>query len=329
MLRKYALFVGVAALGALVTSCGGDDTGTPAPTPTDTSTATPTPTPTEADVDAAQAQADQSGDSTTARRLIFSDEFSGYSLDPTKWNVVGMDFWVNEEEQAYVNSPDTIQFAQGLEGADGGALVLRPIYRPRVDTNEERDADFLSGRVNTRGNFEFIYGRAEARIRLPDAPGVWPAFWLLADAPWPSEGEIDIMEYVGEAVWTGVALHGPGYSGDMGIADRQYFPEGTDVTDWHVYAAEWTPQGVEFFVDDRLTFRVPKTNVEFFGEWVFDNPQFVVLNFAVGGIYPKKINGIEEPYVGMPQETADRIAAGELAMEVDWVRVYGYNNAGE
>ncbi len=278
--------------------------------------------PTEADVDAAQAQADGSGGEAAARQLIFSDEFSSDNLDPTRWNVVGMDFWVNEEEQAYVNSPDTIQFVQGLEGADGGALVLRPVYRPGQDTNEERSADFLSGRVNTKGNFEFTYGRAEARIRMPDAVGVWPAFWLLADAPWPSEGEIDIMEYVGQADWTGVAVHGPGYSGDMGIVDRQYFAPGTDVTDWHVYAVEWKPDVIEFFVDDRLTFRIPKTNVEFFGEWVFDNPQFVVLNFAVGGIYPKKINGIDEPYTGMPQETADRIAAGELAMEVDWVRVY-------
>lgn len=277
---------------------------------------------TEADVDAAQAQADGSGGEAAARQLIFSDEFSSDRLDPTKWNVVGMDFWVNEEEQAYLDSPDTIQFVQGLEGADGGALVLRPVYRPGQDTNEERDADFISGRVNTKGNFEFTYGRAEARIRMPAARGVWPAFWLLADAEWPSEGEIDIMEYVGEPEWTGVAVHGPGYSGDMGIADRQYFPPGTDVTDWHVYAVEWQPDVIEFFVDNRLTFRIPKTNVEFFGEWVFDNPQFVVLNFAVGGIYPKKINGIDEPYVGMPRETADRIEAGELAMEVDWVRVY-------
>ncbi|MGB3796171.1 MAG: glycoside hydrolase family 16 protein [Alteraurantiacibacter sp.] len=285
-------------------------------------TAEPGP-PTEAEVDAMQAQAVGADGTAAPRQLIFSDEFSGDRLDPTRWNVVGMDFWVNEEEQAYVNSPDTVEFVQGAEGADGGVLVLRPIYRPGEDDNEERDADFLSGRINTKSNFEFTYGRAEARIRMPDAVGVWPAFWLLADAEWPSEGEIDIMEYVGQADWTGVALHGPGYSGDAGIADRQYFPEGTDVTNWHVYAAEWTPEGVEFYVDNRLTFRVPKTNVEFFGDWVFDNPQFVVLNFAVGGIYPYKINGIEEPYKGMPQSTADRIKAGELAMEVDWVRVYG------
>ena len=257
------------------------------------------------------------------RQLIFADEFDYGPLDRSKWTPVGMDFWVNREEQAYVDSPATIAVRGATDGADGGVLVLRPVYRPGHDTNAERSADFLSGRVTTVGKFEFTYGRAEARIRLPDATGVWPAFWLLADAPWPSEGEIDIMEYIGEADWTGVAVHGPGYSGDMGIADRQYFAPGTDVTDWHVYAVEWQPDVIEFFVDDMLTFRIPKTNPEFFGEWVFDNPQHVILNFAVGGIYPHKINGIEEPYLGMPQETADRIAAGEIAMEVDWVRVYG------
>ncbi|MBH5321929.1 glycoside hydrolase family 16 protein [Aurantiacibacter sediminis] len=257
------------------------------------------------------------------RELIFSDEFNSGTLDRTKWTPIGMDFWVNDEEQAYVDSPETIQFAVGVDGADGGVLVLRPIYQPGQDTNTDRNADFLSGRIESLEHFTFTYGRAEARIRMPDARGVWPAFWLLADAPWPSEGEIDIMEYVGESDWTGVAVHGPGYSGDMGIADRQYFTDGSDVTDWHVYAVEWKEDAIEFFVDDVLTFRIPRTNTEFFGEWVFDNPQGVILNFAAGGIYPRKINGIEEPYVGMPQETADRIAAGEIAMEVDWVRVYG------
>lgn len=257
------------------------------------------------------------------RELLFADEFNEGALDRSKWNVIGMDFWVNREEQAYVDSPDTIQFLPEAEGADGGVLVLRPVYRLAQDSNAERNADFLSGRIESKGKFEFTYGRAEARIRMPDATGVWPAFWLLGDGPWPDIGEIDIMEYVGEPDWTGVALHGPGYSGDHGIEDRQYFPAGSNVTDWHTYAAEWTEDEIAFYVDDRQTFRVPRTNAEFFGEWVFDNPKHLILNFAVGGMYPHKINGIEEPYLGMPQATADRIAAGEIAMEVDWVRVWG------
>ena len=264
----------------------------------------------------------QADGNAPARALLFADEFAAGELDRSKWQAIGMEFWVNKEEQAYLDSTDVIEILPAAEGADGGVLVLRPVYRPGQDSNRARKADFQSGRIETAGRFAFTHGRAEARIRMPDAPGVWPAFWMVADAPWPSEGEIDIMEYVGEADWTGVALHGPGYSGDAGIADRQYFRPGTDVTDWHVYAAEWMPDRIEFYVDDVLTFRVPRTNVEFFGDWVFDNPQHLILNFAVGGVYPHKVNGIEQPYLGLPQETADRIAAGDIAMQVDWVRVY-------
>ena len=62
--------------------------------------------------------------------------------------------------------------------------------------------------------------------------------------------------------------------------------------------------------------------VEIYGEWVFDTPKYVIVNFALGGAYPFKTNGIEEPYNGLPAETVERIKAGEIRMEVDWVRVH-------
>ena len=256
------------------------------------------------------------------REILFADEFNGDTLDRSKWNVVGMDFWVNDELQAYVASPDTISIAQDIEGADGGALVLRPVYRPGEDTRTDRKADFLSGRVNTRGKFDFTHGRAEARIRMPDAVGVWPAFWLLGNGQWPETGEIDIMEYVGESDWTGVALHGPGYSEETPIVNKFFFPEGEDAAQWHTYAVEWTKDAVLFEVDGRLTYRATRDMVDFYGEWRFDTPKFAILNFAVGGIYPAKTNGIKEPYYGLPAATAERIKQGEIAMEVDWVRIY-------
>ncbi len=256
------------------------------------------------------------------RELLFADEFNAPDLDRSKWNVVGMDFWVNDELQAYLDSPDTISIAQDIEGADGGALVLRPVYRPGVDSREDRNADFISGRVNTRDKFEFTHGRIEARIKLPDAEGVWPAFWLLGNGQWPQTGEIDIMEYVGETDWTGVALHGPGYSGETPIVNKYFFSDGQDATDWHTYAVEWTSDAVLFEVDGRLTYRATKEMVGYYGEWRFDTPKFAILNFAVGGIYPAKTNGIKQPYYGLPAETAEQIKQGGVAMEVDWVRVY-------
>jgi beta-glucanase (GH16 family) len=271
--------------------------------------------PAQADDHAATASAE-------ARRLVFADEFNAGTLDRGKWHVVGMDFWVNEEQQAYLDSPDTIQFSSDIEGADGGALVLRPVYRPGVDTRKDRSADFISGRIHSMGKAEFTYGRVEARIKLPEHEGVWPAFWMLGNGRWPDTGEIDIMEYVGEPDWIGVALHGPGYSGETPLVNKYVFSEGTDATDWHTYAIEWTRDAILFEVDGRLIYRVTRPMVEFYGEWRFDTPKHLILNFALGGIYPFKTSGIAKPYKGMPQATVDAIKAGEVAMYVDWVRAY-------
>ena len=256
-------------------------------------------------------------------RLIFADEFNSGSLDRAKWNVVGPDFWVNNEQQAYVDSPETIRFlpAGAVPGAEGGVLVLQPRFSEGFRPSG-RTADFISGRINTRGKFEFTHGRAAARIRMPDAVGVWPAFWMLGNGRWPETGEIDIMEYVGEKDWTGVALHRPGYSGETPLVNKYFFEDGTDVTDWHEYAVEWSDRQIVFEVDGRTIYRATRPMVVHYGKWVFDAAQYVILNFALGGAYPFKTNGTEEPYNGLPAETVERIKAGEITMEVDWVRVH-------
>ena len=253
--------------------------------------------------------------------LVFADEFDGGTLDRTKWNVIGMDFWVNRELQAYVDSPETLSFRDGVDGADGGVLVVKPVWRPGVDTNDDRKADFISGRINSSEKFDFQYGRAEARIRMSDAPGFWPAFWMMGYGDWPGNGEIDIMEYVGEKGWTSSALHGPGYSGDTPINERQTFPQGQDATGWHVYAIDWNADRIVFEVDGRPFYTVTKADVEKYGEWRYDNRKYLILNSAVGGIYPKAVNNVEEPYYGLPPATAEKIKAGEVEMLVDWVRV--------
>ncbi len=257
--------------------------------------------------------------------LMFGEDFNSGQLDRSIWNVIGPEFWVNNEQQAYVDTPETIRFlpAGSVEGADGGVLVLQPNYSKDYRTPGGRTVDFVSGRIESKGKFEFTYGRAAARIRMPDAAGVWPAFWLLGNGSWPNTGEIDIMEYVGEADWTGVALHGDGYSGETPLVDKQFFLPGTDVTQWHEYAVEWTPDQILFKVDGRLTYRATRAMVEHYGKWSFDNPKYLILNFALGGAYPLKTNGIEKPYSGLPASTVEKIKRGEIAMYVDWIRVYG------
>ena len=265
----------------------------------------------------------QAGYDSGERMLVFEDQFADGALDRKKWNVEGMDFWVNDEQQAYLDSPETIRFATVDGAEDGAALILKPVWRPGADTKADRNADFLSGRIDSRGKFDFTYGRAEARIRMPLNRGAWPAFWLLGNGQWPTTGEIDIMEYVGEPEWTAVAIHGPGYSGETPLVKRRTFPAGQDAGGWHTYGVEWTEDAIAFDVDGDVFYTVTRADVEEHGPWRFDTSKHLIVNFALGGVYPGKVNEITEPYYGIPQETVEAVKRGEVQMEVDWVRVWG------
>ena len=260
-------------------------------------------------------------------RTLFFDDFAGSSLDRTKWNVEVRGAAYNDEQQAYVDSAPTVFIAHGgaARGAANGALVIRPIYKPGYVSADGNRHDFVSGHLDSHGRFDFTYGVASARMKLPAGSGFWPAFWLLGGGDWPATGEIDIMENVGEADWTSVALHGPGYFGDTPLFNRLYLPPDDDVTNWHVYTVDWRPDTLLFFVDEHLVYRATRPMVENYGRWSFDNPKYIILNLALGGAYPLKVNGVKLPYPGLPQSTVDRIRRGEGDVLVDWVRVTAYD----
>jgi beta-glucanase (GH16 family) len=255
--------------------------------------------------------------------VIFFDDFSGPALDTAKWNIEKTGMHFNNELQAYVDSSATLSFAGGsaAEGAQNGALVLQPQFAPGFVTKDGQQFNFISSRINTKDKAEFTYGTIAARIKLTDGAGLWPAWWLLGNGNWPETGEVDIMENIGEKDWANAAVHGKGYSGDAGLVNRLYFPENNDATNWHVYAVDWTPDTMVFKYDGVAMFRVTKPMTQFFGEWAFDNPKYLILNFAVGGVYPFKINGIKEPYYGLPASTFEAIKNNKSKMLVDWVRV--------
>jgi beta-glucanase (GH16 family) len=253
----------------------------------------------------------------------FFDDFSGPALDRAAWNVIVTGRTVNNEQQAYVDSDETIRLVTGADaqGASNGALEIRARSRPGFVTPEGRTFDFTSGRIDTRGKMSFTYGTAAARIKLTAAQGLWPAFWALGDGAWPATGEIDIMENVGERDWTNVALHGPGYSGNTPLVSRRPFPASNDITGWHIYSVDWTPDRLAFKVDDDLFYEVTKTAVEQYGRWAYDNPKHLIVNLAIGGQYPRAVNHVDAPYVGLPASTVDQIKADKAVMLVDWVRI--------
>ncbi|HEX9514180.1 MAG TPA: glycoside hydrolase family 16 protein [Puia sp.] len=247
-------------------------------------------------------------------KVVFFDDFSGPSLDRSKWNAEVTGMHVNHELQAYVDSNATIYL-------ENNALVLHPRYAKGYVTKDGQHFDFISGRINTKNKFDFKYGTAEARIRMTDGTGLWPAWWLLGNSEWPATGEIDIMEYVGEQDWASAAVHGPGYSGETPFVNRYYFNKNKGVTQWHIYAVDWTPDSLVFKYDGAPMFRVTRTMTNNYGKWAFDNNKYLILNFALGGAYPAKINGIHQPYYGLASTTLDQIKNNQSKMWVDWVRV--------
>lgn len=261
--------------------------------------------------------------SGAGERVIFFEDFSGDKIDRSKWNVVVTGSTVNNEQQAYVDSVATVYTVHGkdAQGAEKGALVIEALYSPGFTTPEGKKFDFISGRINTRGKVEFTYGSISARIRMPAGTGFWPAFWALGVGKWPDCGEIDIMEYVGEPDWTSVALHGPGYSGETPLVNKVYFAGKSDATDWHIYSVDWTKDAFLFKVDGQLIYRATRPMVENYGAWAFDNPKFIIVNFALGGAYPFKTNGVKEPYNGIPQSTVDLIKSRKARYYVDWIKV--------
>ncbi|MDE3236095.1 MAG: glycoside hydrolase family 16 protein [Bacteroidota bacterium] len=248
------------------------------------------------------------------KKVIFFDDFKENKLDRSKWNVEITGNHFNDELQAYVDSSATLRFEKGM-------MVFQPSFEPGFVTKDGQHFDFISTRLNTRDKFDFKYGTAEARIKISDGAGLWPAWWILGYDNWPATGEIDVMEYVGEKDWVSAAVHGPGYSGETPFVNRLYFDKNNDVAQWHVYAVDWTPDSLVFKYDGKPMFRVTRMMTNNYGKWAFDNKKFLILNFAVGGAYPAKINGVKKPYYGLPASTMDMIKNHKAKMYVDWVRV--------
>jgi beta-glucanase (GH16 family) len=230
----------------------------------------------------------QTAQSAQVGKVVFFDDFSGTEVDRSKWNVIVTGRVVNNEQQAYVDSTETLALVNGAagQGAENGALQITARYRAGFKSPEGRAFDFISGRLDTRDRVEFTYGTASARLKMTAGAGLWPAFWALGAGRWPDTGEIDIMENVGDPTWTNVALHGPGYSGDTPLVMRRAFMPRSDVTAWHVYSVEWTPDSLVFKVDGQTFYTVSKAMVEQHGRWAYDTPEHLIVNLALGGQYP-------------------------------------------
>nr|ABW02992.1 glycoside hydrolase family 16 precursor [Pedobacter sp. 4236] len=224
-------------------------------------------------------------------QLLWSDDFDGNAVNQANWSFeTGAGGWGNNEKQYYQPDNATV--------ADGNLIIT-------AKKQSVGGAPYTSARMITRGKKEYTYGRFEARIKLPQGQGQWPAFWMLGSnigsVGWPKCGEIDIMENVN----TNTQVLGTIHWFDQAYA---YYGGNTNTTpqNYHVYRVDWTPTSITWYVDN-IQFHVANIANSINGTDEFHRPFFLLLNMAVGG--------------NLPGQTIDesRLPA---KMYVDYVKVY-------
>ena len=244
--------------------------------------------------------------------LVWSDEFGGpdgSAPEASKWTYdLGGKGWGNQELECYTNR------LQNAHIQGGNLVITAQKESAPFGCSDSSTSNYTSARLKTQGLFTQAYGRFEARIKNPAGQGMWPAFWMLgnniATVNWPGCGEIDIMENIGKE--PGIvhgSLHGPSKTSRTSDATASFsLPAGQNFADaFHLYAVEWEPGVVRFYVDRNLYATFTQSEWPSGGTWTFDHPFFLLLNVAVGGTWP----GSADNTTQFPQQ-----------MLVDYVRVY-------
>jgi beta-glucanase (GH16 family) len=227
--------------------------------------------------------------------LVWSDEFSDNQLSNSNWQYeigTSNNGWGNNELQYYTASPNNIYL-------DTGYLHIKALHQPY------NGSDYTSSRIKTQGLYDFLYGKIEARMKLPSGKGLWPAFWMLGanitNLGWPACGEIDIMERVN----TELKVHGTYHYDNFGHTYEGDFKY-VDPSEFHLYAVEWDNSEIRWYVDGVEYFST-NIGVGSVSKEEFHAPFFIILNVAVGGDWP-----------GSP----DANTLFPATMLVDYVRVY-------
>ncbi|MDR3244854.1 MAG: glycoside hydrolase family 16 protein [Prevotellaceae bacterium] len=254
-------------------------------------------------------------------RLVWSDEFDYEGQpDSAAWNYE-QGFVRNNELQWY--QPQNATVSGGILTITGKKETLpNPEYEAKSnDWRRNRQfAEYTSACIKTVGKKEFLYGRFEVRARIPTASGAWPAIWTLGKSmPWPSNGEIDIMEYyrikdvphiLANAAWGTDKPNNAKWNTQV-VPFSHFTDNDPDWADkFHVWRMDWDNDAIRLYLDDKLlneTF-LKNTQNGAVGNYAnpFKQPHYILLNLAIGG-----------QHGGAPDNDAF-----PMRYEIDYVRVY-------
>ena len=262
-------------------------------------------------------------------KLLWSDEFNGKkgSLPSSKtWSrEIGGGGWGNSERQYYTDKAANAS----MDGSGKLVITANRIsneYAEQIGDvpgtedilNRWSECQFTSARMKTARNIGFMYGRIEARIKMPQGVGTWPAFWMLGGdlldgVPWPECGEIDIMEFRGDIPDRSTsALHGPTTPPGSGLG-AAFMSYDSLSNGYHTYAIEWKKNSITFIVDGRVTGAYSAADTGSRG-WVYNQKFFLILNLAMGGTYAGEYI---DPTLNQAQ------------LSVDYIRFYSINGVGK
>jgi len=242
-------------------------------------------------------------------KLVWSDEFDA-TIDSKNWTFElgdGTNYglppgWGNSEKQLYTRSGNNALVLQDDEGNSVLAITAR----------KEPSGGFTSAKLTTQNLQSVRFGRVEARIRVPEGKGMWPAFWMLGDnrteIDWPGCGEIDIMEVIGNSETVlHSTVHYTNSQNKRGINGKSFTHTEKLSNEYHIYSLDWTPEMMTFMLDQQVVheIEIEADMKEFLRSF------YLILNIAVGGNWP-----------GNPDETT----VFPQRMYVDWVRVYSNDN---
>nr|WP_315394915.1 family 16 glycosylhydrolase [uncultured Sphingobacterium sp.] len=235
---------------------------------------------------------------------VWADEFNYEGLpDTTKWSYdVGSKYngWGNNEDQYYV--------ASSLKNS----VVGKGVLKIKALKESKGGKPYTSARLVSKDKGDFLYGRFEARAKLPRGRGNWPAIWMLPTASkygnWPNSGEIDILEHVGyDQDVLHISTHTKAYNHNINTQKTATTKVAGVSDDFHLYRVDWTPEYIKGFIDDQEIFSVQNEH-KTLAEWPFDQKFHWLLNLAIGGNWGGK-HGVD-----------DKIFPN--VFEIDYVRVY-------
>ena len=232
-------------------------------------------------------------------QLAWEDSFDQTTFDQAVWSKIprGKPDWSRHM------SPHPDCYA-----VEDGQLVLRGIMNPDPAQDTAR---YITGGLYTKDKKAFHGGRLEIKAKLQGAQGAWPAIWLKPfeeeKYPWPSGGEIDIMEHLNHDSIAYQTVHS--YYTHI-LKEKNNPPHGgtgtIDRDGYNTYGVEILPDSLVFSINGQRTFAYPRIETDKEGQYPFGTPYYLLIDMQIEGSWVGKANPEELP----------------VEMMVDWVKIY-------